>query len=436
MSRYNELFARSFWRPVITLISGTGMAQLITFFAIPVMTRIYPPEDFGRLAIYLAAVVTLAVIINGGMEWPIMLPPSGKDAAQLTRLSIAIALGLSGLLALVSLGADFFLTDWPPFQRLRPWHRLLPLSLALEGIIQPLTMLLNRRQQYRAIAFSKIARSAFRVGISLTMGLMGANFAGLIWGFFTGEIACTLFLMSFWLWAKDPHPGEASHSWQSLIRQYKDFPRYAILSNGLNTFSKQLPFFLLPILFLQAGTGELVNGYFNKADQLLMVPIGLISISMGSVFYEQATRLRKTSFEAMTQYTKQTLLRLLMLGIPFMLTILLAGPWLFATFLGKAWYTSGVYAQWMAPYILLLLLVTPLSYLVDIERKLKSFLLITATIFTGRLISLLMAGQMLGPLQTIAAYSLVSIVLLGIQLGYLLWIGGVWKSQSIRGRGG
>ena len=51
-----------FGRSVVTLASGTAMAQLLLAIAMPVLTRLYTPTDYGSLAVYASTLTVLLVI--------------------------------------------------------------------------------------------------------------------------------------------------------------------------------------------------------------------------------------------------------------------------------------------------------------------------------------------------------------------------------------
>ena len=52
---------------VVKLILGSGLAQVFPLALMPILTRIYSPEDFGVFAIYMA----LAGILGGYCYRPI-----------------------------------------------------------------------------------------------------------------------------------------------------------------------------------------------------------------------------------------------------------------------------------------------------------------------------------------------------------------------------
>lgn len=411
-----------FWRPVLLLVSGNGLGQLLTFMALPFLTRLYPPEAFGIFSVFVAIVITLAVIVNGGYEWAIMLPGNNEEAVSLVKVSLWTGIGMVLLVVfgIITIGEDileYFRVDF-----LLPWKWLIPLSLIFEGVIQPLRMLINRIRQYRMLAISRVGKSVTQAIVSLITGYLGWGFEGLIWGFLAGQFVCCLLLVIpyiRWKKSQDFAPSSAYY-FMRLRNQYGDFPRYSILSALLTTASKQLPFFLIPLFFVE---GVNINGLFGKAEQLLLAPVGLISASVGNVFFERASQAKRKGGGALATETRDTLIRLSVMGLPFLLSILIAGPWLFKWVLGDPWETAGEYARWLSPAMYLLFISSPLSCLVDIQRLLKPFLLLNFFVFLARFILLWTGGNYLSPMGMVQLYGLGGILVVGLQLSYLLYAG-------------
>ena len=81
-----------FSRDILTLVTGTTIAQIITILASPVITRLYGPEAFGLLAIFTSITSIISVIICLRYEPAIMLPKSDEEAANVFGLCILIVL--------------------------------------------------------------------------------------------------------------------------------------------------------------------------------------------------------------------------------------------------------------------------------------------------------------------------------------------------------
>ena len=85
----------SFARNVLTLMTGTTIAQAIPIAISPILTRIYTPEDFGVFALYMSIASIIAVLATGRYELAIMLPKKDEDAVNIVALSIIIAFFVS-----------------------------------------------------------------------------------------------------------------------------------------------------------------------------------------------------------------------------------------------------------------------------------------------------------------------------------------------------
>ena len=84
-----EIKSSEFFNNVFILSSGTALAQLIPVMIAPILSRIYSPEEFGRLALYLAIIQILGSLSTGRYELAILLPKEEKRGVQLTLISIS-----------------------------------------------------------------------------------------------------------------------------------------------------------------------------------------------------------------------------------------------------------------------------------------------------------------------------------------------------------
>ena len=59
--RWPWLPGGAFARGVLTLASGTALAQALLALAVPVLARLYTPADYGVLAVYASTLTVLVV---------------------------------------------------------------------------------------------------------------------------------------------------------------------------------------------------------------------------------------------------------------------------------------------------------------------------------------------------------------------------------------
>lgn len=421
MRYFQQMLRSEFWRNVFTLFSGSLISQAIGVISIVVLPRLYSDTEFGVFGFFTAMVAGIAVIISGGYETAVMLPETQKAVHRLVKISIALAaLGCTLLGIMMLVGGNWFLSI-AEVPELQGWHLLIPLSILLEGLGQPLRTALNKNKKYKILSISKVARSLAWLVISGGMGWLEYGFEGIILGFMGGQLAGLAILGIAYL------PLFKDFGWDFQLkemkpeaRRYGDFLRFGTLSAFLNTASKQLPFYLLIPIF-DAG----VAGQFTQADRVLNLPAVLISMSIGGVFYQQATKAKIDGPQALAKLTLQTFWRLAALGLPFLVVIMVAGPWLFGWVLGEEWTEAGVYARWLMPWLFMVFIASPLSYLIDIQRKLREFLYYNIALFVVRLITIWIGGLYFSPVETMMLYGFSGMVMVGFQIIYLLHIGGV-----------
>ena len=445
---FRRLIQSKFWRQVATLSSGSILAQLLSVVTLPILSRLYLPEAYGLFGIFLAVIALMVVIVNGGYELAVMLPKSDQESDHLVWVSLRLVTIISlALLVLLWLLGETVL-DFMGVSELQGWHLVLAGSLWLEGLAQPLGYALNRHERYSVLAMSRLLRAVLTVGVSLWLGWQGGHFSGLILGYVAGQMGYLLWMGGdYWKIGRRrtadggrQDAGEGKNGGRRTVdgrrlvlegkgkgrgrfktaREYGDFPRYAMLSAWLNMASKQLPFFFLPRMY-----GTQVNGWFTKADKILNIPPAFIGMAIGRVFFQQASHSWKHEPEKLPEITRLTFLRLLVLGLPFLVIVMIWGPELFAFVLGDVWYEAGVYARWLVPWLFLAFVVSPLSFLIDIKRKLKIFMYYNLLLFVVRFAALWLGSMYFDAEGCMIVYGISGVVMLIVQLMYLLGLGNV-----------
>jgi O-antigen/teichoic acid export membrane protein len=84
-----ELLARNdrFSRGVIAILSGTVLSRIIAFAAIPLLSRMFTPSDFGVFALLSMVIGVLGPVATWRYEASIVLPDDESDAINLLMVS-------------------------------------------------------------------------------------------------------------------------------------------------------------------------------------------------------------------------------------------------------------------------------------------------------------------------------------------------------------
>ena len=85
---------------VLKLVSGSVTAQILSILLVPLITRIYSPDDFGIFQLFLSISGILIIFSTFSYQFAIMLPKREEDSANVAFLC-AILVTLTSLLSAV-----------------------------------------------------------------------------------------------------------------------------------------------------------------------------------------------------------------------------------------------------------------------------------------------------------------------------------------------
>ena len=171
-----------FNRNILTLMTGTTIAQAIPIAISPILTRIYTPEDFGIFAIFLAITLIIGSIANGRYELAIMMPKKDEDAINIFALGFIITTSLSLLLLVLVLIFQKYFIFLLKNEEIGVWLYFVPISVFFFGIFNILNYFNNRKKNYKDISNANILKSIVAAIIQLSIGFIQQGATGLISG--------------------------------------------------------------------------------------------------------------------------------------------------------------------------------------------------------------------------------------------------------------
>lgn len=381
----------SFVANVLTLMTGTTIAQAIPIAIAPILTRIYTPEDFGILALYMAIVSMVAIIATGRYELAIMLPEKDEDAFNILALSVGIAFILSLITLIVIWLFNAKIIKLLGSTEISSWLYFIPISIFLTGIYQAFNYWSNRKKQYKRLAISRISQSVTTGSANLGLGFGGFGAGGLIGGSLIGQgIATTV--LSWQIWRED-HDKKGFISKKKIkenAEKYKDFPKI----NSLHAFTDVLQSSGV-IFLISAFFGSLILGYYSFTMRILKAPLGLIGSSVSQIFYQKASETYRNGGN-LQLLLKKTMIRLGLIALPIFILLIVFGPDIFAIFFGNNWREAGIYAQILSPWIFLNFIISPISQIAIILDKQRYALFIGLLNNLSITFSMLVIGYLSG----------------------------------------
>ncbi len=333
----NRLKQSSYLLHIVTLLTGTLMAQAIMLLFIPILTRIYNPSEFGIYSLFFAIASMVGMVSSLSYEQAIMLPKSDRDAQVLVFLSTIITIIVTIILAIVIYIFKEFFIEYFKNRTYMLW--LLPFATFSIGLLQVFDAYSTRKEFYRKIATTKMGASIATVTIqSGSRYIFKLN--GLVVGKMLSDIFALFLLISFHIKKQTLRLKYLSkRRLKANIKRHENFPKYQMASNLTNSISQNIPLFMFSALFSPA-----ISGFYALTYRVMQVPMILISSSTRSVYYQKASKMYANREDIYPLY-KKTTLGLIKIFIAPLIIIIFFGKEIFSFIFGNEWIESGLIAQ-------------------------------------------------------------------------------------------
>jgi len=407
-----------FTKNVITLMTGTTIAQAIPIAISPILTRIYTPEDFGVLALFIGLTSILSIIATGRYELAIMLPKKEDYALHIAVLAMTVSLIISLIIFIIFFLFNSEITSILGNKEISTWLYWVPITIFIISCYQSLNFLNIRKKHFKTTATSKVIQSTTISALSIFLGSVSLKNIGLVTGQILGQFVSFLYLLRNSILYSDFNLKKVRLIKLILLaKRYQNFPKIVTLTGALNTSSVQVPIFVITALF-----SAKVVGFYSFAQRIITIPDTLIAGSIGQVFYQEVSN--RASIDDKSRLFQNTLKRLLIIASPIFAFILVFGDKIFSIIFGKEWIIAGEFAQVMSLWLYLVFVVSPLSQLYNILEKQKTFLQLNILSFILRIISLFIGGvlfkNVMITLYLFVGSSVLSwFIILSVMLNYL-----------------
>lgn len=418
LNKYSKLTRSPFARNTFTIASGTATAQLIPIIATPILSRLYFPEYFGLLGLYVAVSGFITIFFTFRYSQAVMLCKTDEDAKVMANMCLWFSLGFAIVTFLIFAFTAGFWASLLHNPGLQTWLYLVPLSAFLMGLNETYAIYANRLKRYKKLTVSRVLTSLTQVAVSMTIGFLTRSAEGLLAGLVAGQIAGTTLLIY------SVHRGTgssllkvySSDDYRRNFRAFKNFPIFSLPSDAINYFSNQLPVFLMGAL---PGMGAFYVGAYNMSVRLLGLPSQLISGSIGEIFRQRAAEDYNRSGSAVYIFTRTFKFLFLFSILPFAVLALIS-PWLFPFVLGPEWKLSGQFSQLLCLMFFMRFSISPLSYMVYVAQKQYIGLIMDVYVFLSNLVIfyLVLYYFKLSVIWAVGIYSLNYAVLYLITLYY------------------
>ncbi|WP_185265702.1 lipopolysaccharide biosynthesis protein [Halopseudomonas xiamenensis] len=364
--------AGNVFKGMLTLLVGASFARVVGLLSIPILTRIYSPEDFGVLALYAAFIVVLVPVMTLRYVQAIPLPKTDIMAFNLFSVCLKLIGFFSIVLILVLAVWAEPILGWFDMGALLPWWWLIVIGVIGAALYELFSLWATRKKDYKVIAKTQFSQSLIGNIAKIGFGLLELKPFGLIAGQFLSQSAgITGFIKAASQDFKTYLPGIKKSKERLVVKYYQDFVWYRLPSQFLMVLSVQAPVMMIAVLYTSEQVGQ-----FGLAKMALMVPAGLIGAAISNAYYAEVASIGKRDYGKIKKITWAVQKKVLVIAAAPLLIFSVFSPALFSLIFGDEWVVAGQYARVLTPYIILMLVSTPLVQVLNIVGSQRVFLVI------------------------------------------------------------
>lgn len=353
--RDHHAMNRRFFQGVSVLMLGSGAAQVIALACAPVLTRLYAPDDYAALTVFLAMTGVVLPFICGKYEVAVVTASTDREAASLIGLCLRIA-AIAAIAMLVPA-----ILGWEWINRalgtdvLGRWLMAVPLAVALGAVAMVGRYAANRRSAYGVISRYLVLQAMLSVGLNLALGCAGWGSDGLLVANLASVSVGTLVL----LWMLQPEMSMGwSSDWPSMRLagwKYRDFPIYNASSTVLDSLT-----LAMPVFFIARLTRDETLGSYGFMMRIAQAPLSLIGGAVTQVHLKHLSELVRSGTPALSYLIRIALLLASLVVVPTLVLVVWA-PALFEFCFGAPWRHAGVLLAILMPSIAVQFVASTLS---------------------------------------------------------------------------
>lgn len=423
------------------LLSANVVAQAVGLLVYPILSRLYLPEDFGLLNLFLSLGGILVILSSLELQYAIVLPSDERKAVAVWQNGMFSVLAFTLILLLSSFFAPAIasLFDAPKFAF---WYRLLPAYVLFSATWNLLNYYYTRERAFTAVSSYQFSLSLFSAGGKLAFGLLGLTACGLILPSILAPLLALLVSFGVFSYSRyspntvlsrsfpspflvlsadstetlprhyrDITPAERRQAWSD----YVDFPKFYLPKSLLNMLALQLP-----VLWFTPVFGSTAVGYWGMAVLLSFTPIQLITRTLYQVLYQRVSA-AVNDRTSIASYFRLCLLLVVSVGLPIAGLLYFILPWLVTILLGPGWEPVAEIIRWLLPTILVSLFVSSMGFVIAVFSRQRTGLFFECLLALGRFCGIAIGVYYYDFMLSVAGYCVLSALVNTLQ-GIWFWL--------------
>lgn len=364
-----NIFKNNFIKSIIMISSGTAFAQVVGMLASPIITRIYPPDEYGMLTLFNSVMAVVGLVGSLKYELTIPIVEDDTDAINSLSLSFFILFFFSLITTTILLIFKESILRLIGAERLLSYWYLIPIGILLTQTYRILTQFAYRNKDFKNITKTMGIQSLIGNVLKIITGSLGFGVIGLLSSKILSESLGATTLAKPLYSVKDIRDKVSIRRMKWIAKRYIKFPLYQFPSTLVGQFSVNIPVFFLGFLY-----NSQVVGAFGLANTIVRLPMNLIGRSVSNVFFAEAASIGNSNPDRLKSLSDKLFIRLIFIGLLPLLALLLFGPFMFSFVFGDSWVEAGNFARILSILVFAEFIFSPVSRVFEIYEKQQQIL--------------------------------------------------------------
>lgn len=402
-----QLFSHELFKGFASMSIGTFSGQIITLLALPIISRLYTPQDFGVLSLVIAASVIILPAVGLKFEYALLIPLSRREMRVLIGLAIMSVLVLSVLWSFFVLLTSKLFFGEHSIPYIGFWVFGITFGTGLFNVFVQIAI---REQKYHQVGVSAFLQSG-TTGLSQSvLGVIHWSHLGLLTGLIIGQlVSLTALVHKFRFDLGRFSPRDIP----KIIRKHWRFPALFAPSAMLNSFGLQLPIITISAIFGLTATGQL-----GIAERIVAIPIALIGGPIGQLFVGEMSKMLRNEHKRFVSFFLRITFALLAASIVLFGTLIITSPWLVPLFLGNQWVDSVPLIQIISIMAAIRLTFSPTAMALTLFQKARANMILDAV-----RVAFVAIGALVVTMMDLGLYASTAILYSGLSIIYIItWI--------------
>lgn len=328
----------------MALTAGATGARGLALLSIPLLTRLYTPEQFGVFGLFSSVLLLLVPLATFRYMTALPLPRTDRAAFAVLALAFVLLVGFSLVLLVVALLAGAPLLTGLGLGDLLPYALLIPAGVFFASLFETLSMWATRARAYRVIAITQIWQAIGGEGSKLLLGVLAVGPIGLVAGYILGQVSGLRNIITrFWAVFRAFLPRLSVRHMRIVAHRYRGFPINRMPAQFLLALGMQAPLLLTAGYFDAATTGQMA-----LAMTAFALPFALVGQATSRAYFGEMAKLGAQNAGEILVRMRQVMLTLGLMALPVSAVLFFYAEPIATFVLGADWAQAGRFISFLA----------------------------------------------------------------------------------------